>query len=188
MVSLGCPERGSFHATYDFCSDYRDSTFEQQLKRSSAIDQTRTDRLTCFGVRLFRAPRSMRSLPPRTSLPLRAHAWTLWSGVTADSTQTFKGAVLPIGKPGCQNGKSLPRLASRWHATRRGVFFSRSVARGSSTILSAKERGLPRSNPQWDLADPQIFGGQTKPTSSGQFKAAPNDRAFSARGKEEKVS
>jgi hypothetical protein len=27
---------------------------------------------------------------------LRAHAWTLWSGVTADSTQTFKGAVLPI--------------------------------------------------------------------------------------------
>ena len=76
---------------------------------------------------------------------LRAHAWTLWSGVTADSTQTFKGAVLPIGKPGCQNGKSLPRLASRWHATRRGVFFSRSVARGSSTILSAKERGLPRS-------------------------------------------
>src|SRR6476646_3357177 len=50
MVSLGCPERGSFHATYDFCSDYRDSTFEQQLKRSSAIDQTRTDRLTCFGV------------------------------------------------------------------------------------------------------------------------------------------
>jgi len=93
---------------------------------------------------------------------LRAHAWTLWSGVTADSTQTFKGAVLPIGKPGCQNGKSLPRLASRWHATLRGVFFSRSVARGSSTILSAKERGLPRSNPQWDLADPQIFGGQTK--------------------------
>jgi hypothetical protein len=27
---------------------------------------------------------------------LRAHAWTLWSGVTADSTQTFNGAVLPI--------------------------------------------------------------------------------------------
>jgi hypothetical protein len=58
--------------------------------------------------------------------------------------------------------------------------FNHFIGKGTRTAALPIRSGTSRIH--------RFSEGKRKPTSSGQFKAAPNDRAFSARGKEEKVS
>jgi hypothetical protein len=68
---------------------------------------------------------------------MRRHAWTLWAGVTADSTQSYDGQVLPIWETWLSDREAFAGAARTSAAGRHRRYGRRSPSRASSRMTRA---------------------------------------------------